>query len=159
VYVLDPVVTPENFAQSVVEDYGLAANYHTVITKSIQDQLSDFKAHSTNYDGDGGDLSAEDTLKNGELDEAEAAWWESWRKRLRSDTALVQRGKRGVGKGRKRRKVLKEEVLALSDLPNEADHENPMNLDDFEVDEQSMHEDMRILIKVRVRFRLMVCGD
>lgn len=46
-------MTPEHFAQTVVEDYNLPANYHNVITKSIQDQLSDFRAHSGQYDGDG----------------------------------------------------------------------------------------------------------
>jgi hypothetical protein len=48
-------VTPENFAQTVVEDYNLSSNYHAVITKSIQDQLSDFRAHSGLYDVDSGE--------------------------------------------------------------------------------------------------------
>lgn len=42
---VDPIITPELFAQTIVEDYNLAANYHGLITKAIQDQLSDFKAH------------------------------------------------------------------------------------------------------------------
>jgi SWI/SNF-related matrix-associated actin-dependent regulator of chromatin subfamily B protein 1 len=55
----DPVVTPEAFAQSVVEDYGLAPNYHTIITESIQDQLSDFRIHSLNPDGDFNEADAD----------------------------------------------------------------------------------------------------
>ncbi|TEB19548.1 hypothetical protein FA13DRAFT_346419 [Coprinellus micaceus] len=42
----DPLITPDVFAQSVVEDYGLPAAYHGTIVKSIQEQLSDFKAHT-----------------------------------------------------------------------------------------------------------------
>ncbi|KAF8335613.1 hypothetical protein F5887DRAFT_891932 [Amanita rubescens] len=51
----DLVVTPEHFAQILVEDYNLcylAPTYH---------QTSDFKAHTVNYDGDedeAGDVSS-----------------------------------------------------------------------------------------------------
>ncbi|KAG9313819.1 hypothetical protein JVU11DRAFT_6182 [Chiua virens] len=48
----DPVITPEMFAQTLVEDYSLAPTYHSVITKSIQEQLSDFKAHMASIDTD-----------------------------------------------------------------------------------------------------------
>jgi SWI/SNF-related matrix-associated actin-dependent regulator of chromatin subfamily B protein 1 len=40
------------FAQTLVEDYALASSYHSVITKSIQEQLSDFKAHVASVDAD-----------------------------------------------------------------------------------------------------------
>lgn len=145
---LDPVVTPENFAQSVVDDYSLPTSYHAVITKSIQEQLSDFKAHSSLYDGEGGDLLfTEDTLKKGVLDEAEGAWWESWRKRLHSELD----SSKTLGKGRKRRKIVKEEVLTTSGIVNEdRDMERSMTVDEFKIDHQSMHDDMRILIKVSV---------
>lgn len=49
---LDPVITPEMFAQTLVEDYALSPTYHSVITKSIQEQLSDFKAHIASIDTD-----------------------------------------------------------------------------------------------------------
>ncbi|KAF8452521.1 hypothetical protein L210DRAFT_3617819 [Boletus edulis BED1] len=48
----DPVISPEMFAQTLVEDYALAPTYHSVITKSIQEQLSDFKAHIASIDTD-----------------------------------------------------------------------------------------------------------
>ena len=51
--VLDPIITPELFAQSVVDDYQLAPSYHAIITKSIQEQLSDYKAHSATFGEDG----------------------------------------------------------------------------------------------------------
>lgn len=49
---LDPVITPEMFAQTLVEDYALSPTYHSVITKLIQEQLSDFKAHVASIETD-----------------------------------------------------------------------------------------------------------
>ncbi|KAF9224771.1 SNF5-domain-containing protein [Gyrodon lividus] len=48
----DPVITPEMFAQTLIEDYALAPSYHSVVTKSIQEQLSDFKAHVASVDAE-----------------------------------------------------------------------------------------------------------
>lgn len=97
----DPIVTPEAFAQSIVEDYTLAPSYHNVIVKAIQDQLSDFKAHSASYDGESGELLPSSptlstdldhnntndiqdqncTPMRGLLDDDSIAWWMRWRKR------------------------------------------------------------------------------
>ncbi|KAH8103770.1 hypothetical protein DFH11DRAFT_1652364 [Phellopilus nigrolimitatus] len=33
-------MTPEVFAQSVIDDYGLSSSYHATITKSIQERLA-----------------------------------------------------------------------------------------------------------------------
>jgi hypothetical protein len=38
-------VIPENFTQSVADDYALPSLPHSVIVKSIHDQPSDFRAH------------------------------------------------------------------------------------------------------------------
>jgi len=159
----DPVVTPEAFAQSVVEDYGLAPSYHSVITKSIQDQLSDFRIHSANPDGDIEDAEIE--LMRGELDEKDAAWWESWRKRLRTARGSVRSARRIAGKGRIRKRLVKDEA-SVTDLPaTELDPGVSVDVDDIEIDETKMHEDMRILIKVRSLIlrlkqcmRLRLCG-
>lgn len=139
----DPVITPENFAQSVVEDYSLSSSYHSVIVKSIQDQLSDFKAHSTNYDGEGGDYVADDELgapETGKLDEENALWWKKWRKRVRKDFTVD-----GAEKGRKRRKVVEDEQL--------------IGVEDFNMDENEMHEDMRIVIKLDIIVGAMKLDD
>lgn len=143
----DPVVTPENFAQSLVDDYSLPSSYHAVITKSIQDQLSDFKAHSANYDGDTSDVATENVLEEGLLDEEDVAWWNLWRKRLRKPSGHVRTGKKAMGKGRKKRKLDKE---ALSDIAAETETsvDRPLGANEIEVDEKLMHEEMRILIKV-----------
>lgn len=168
----DPVVTPENFAQTVVEDYNLSANYHAVIVKSINDQLSDFKAHSGLYDGDGAEASSpilgivgvglkpgEDTLKQGTLDEENEKWWAEWRNRLRT----VEKGGWRKTKSRKtkRRKIATKvtdgaegDVEDGMDVETEDDKstawEKPLPLEEIDVNEQTMHEDMRILVRVRL---------
>lgn len=116
----------------------LPASYHAIITKSIQDQLSDFQIHSANPNGEFNDSDV--TLVRGELDEQDAAWWESWRKRLRAE-------RRADGKTRKRRRISVKTEDALSD---EGIGGVALDVDDIEVDEANMVDDMRILIKVSV---------
>ncbi|KAJ7496935.1 hypothetical protein FB451DRAFT_1017060 [Mycena latifolia] len=136
------VVSPEHFAQTVVEDYNLAPTYHSVITKAIQDQLSDYRAHSANYDGDSWDITvSDDTLRAGKLEGESAAWWYKWRKRLR--TQYVR------GKGGKRRKVVKEEP----------ENERPMSVEEFTVNDKTLHEDMRILIRLDIIVGSMKLDD
>lgn len=150
--VTDPVVTPEVFAQSVVEDYALAPSYHQVIVKSIQDQLSDFRIHSTNPDGEY--IPSEfDNLK-GELDEEDADWWEAWRKRLRTERGTLRSARRGDGNTRRRRKraPAKDEPIESDNGVSILDTSLPADVDDIELDESRMVEDMRILIKVSQRW-------
>jgi SWI/SNF-related matrix-associated actin-dependent regulator of chromatin subfamily B protein 1 len=111
-----------------------------VITKTIQDQLSDYRAHSASYDGDSWDLAiTENTLCAGKLEGESAAWWSAWRKRLRTEYGFVRAGR---GKGHKRRKVIQEdEDMAMAD-------ERPMSVDEFTFDHKALHDDMRILIRV-----------
>jgi SWI/SNF-related matrix-associated actin-dependent regulator of chromatin subfamily B member 1 len=131
----DPVITPENFAQTVVEDYSLPTSYHSVIVKSIQDQLSDFKAHSNLFpEGEDGEAIVEDVLYTGALKEEDVAWWASWRKRLR-----MPAGKRRCRKRRKCGEVKEDEVVVGL----------PMELGKFVLDDTTMQDDMRIAIKVR----------
>ncbi|PPQ68608.1 hypothetical protein CVT24_005426 [Panaeolus cyanescens] len=207
----DPVVTPEIFAQSVVDDYGLAASYHSTIVKSIQEQLSDYKTHSGIYDVDH-DLQETGGVIRGKLGEEEATWWEAWRKAVKTGSTRAAREfadvvangkdddgadseapastskktKKRVGGGikRKKKRVPKVEdddgdVNMLGDNEDEGEddkenervvsfdlddederkqaldgvimeHMKPMGLDEFKIDEASMHEDMRILIKLDI---------
>ncbi|KAJ7164897.1 hypothetical protein C8R46DRAFT_900772 [Mycena filopes] len=139
----DPVISPEDFAQTVVEDYNLASSYHGVITKAIQDQLSDYRAHSANYDGDSWDVAVtEDTLRAGTLEGESAAWWSAWRKRLRSGRAATSKGHK-----HKRRKVVVEEE---DDDDMEAADEKPMAVEEFTFKQGTMTDDMRILIKMDI---------
>jgi SWI/SNF-related matrix-associated actin-dependent regulator of chromatin subfamily B member 1 len=130
----DPIVTPEIFAQSLVDDYALAPSYLSVIVKAIQDQLSDFQAHTT-------ELVLDDdveSLLRGRLDEREGAWWDKWRKELPS---VVKRPKEALVTGRKRRKV---EASAKVERNPDA----PATVADIEVVEKEQQEEMRILIRV-----------
>jgi len=130
----DSIITPEIFAQSLVDDYALAPSYLSVIVKSIQDQLSDFQSHTT-------DLVLDDdaeSLLRGRLDERERAWWDKWRKELPS---IVKRPKEVLVTGRKRRKVeASAKVVRNPDAP--------ATVADIEIDEKEQQEEMRILIRV-----------
>lgn len=153
---VDPIITPEIFAQSIVDDYALAPSYHATITKTIQDQLSDYKAHSNTF-GEDGLLNSpvEDLIENGKLDDEEAVWWEAWRKQVRSEVGYKQIGGE-EGRSRKRRKVVKDEAIEAPEILKQsisaASTDAPMSVDDFEEDESKMNEELRILIKVRVPY-------
>lgn len=187
----DPVITPEIFAQTLVEDYALPPTYHSVITKSIQEQLSDFKAHIASIDTDwkppaieipqseGAGAEEQDDsdveivhhpqrpaperdadahridredddviVGRGTLEEEAVKWWESWRKRAKKEvpTRILPTNRR------KKRKI-----TAKIEDPDEASgskgkgKERPRTVDEFEVDERKVFEDLRILIKVRLR--------
>lgn len=170
VSIVDPVVTPETFAQSIVDDYGLAPNYHSIIVKSIQEQLSDYRAHSLNYDQDSGelvvDLTNEVPVLQGTLDVSQGKWWESWR-RMKTEIGASVGGMRSRRSKKKRKlndasaliavtagavvKVEEEEKNAAT-FDTSMDVEEfgkPMAIDEIKLDEELMHEEMRILIKVR----------
>ncbi|KAJ8083139.1 SWI/SNF chromatin-remodeling complex subunit [Marasmius tenuissimus] len=150
----DPVVTPESFAQSLVEDYGLSNSYHSQIVKQIQDQLSDFKSHSPKYSEDGDPLPVPEyeralAVCKGDLGKEESKWWERWRKRLRGAESQP---------GRKRRKL----SGVVEDDANDGDDENddkemngitedePMDVDKVRIDESQLRDDLRILIKIDI---------
>lgn len=143
---LDPVITPEIFAQSIVDDYNLAPSYHSVVTKAIQDQLSDYKAHSATFGEDGFD----DTVLKGQIDDQDARWWDAWKSHARSDAVRRQRGE---ARSRKRRKIVKDELEEPTEVPAASTLDAYMSVDEFEEDESKAVEEMRILIKVSRRER------
>lgn len=124
-----------------MEDYNLPPTYHAVISKSIHEQLSDFKAHSASYDPDGGEqyITAE-LIQTGSLDDKSAAWWESWRNRLRTEYGSSRSGKRKASAGRQSRLLSRDQ---LDDHYYKSDH------NDETQDEQ---DDTRILIRVTLPF-------
>lgn len=179
------------FAQTLVEDYALAPMYHSVITKSIQEQLSDFKAHVASIDtdwrpptieilqseGPGADDQDDSDVElvhrpqrpapehhdevpridgeeedvivgQGALDEEAVQWWQSWRKRAKNEVPMCV-----VSTNRRK----KRKITVKLDDQDEASgrksngKERPQTVDEFEMDEKNVHEDLRILIKVRLR--------
>ena len=147
--VTDPIVTPEIFAQSVVDDYGLSSSYHAIITKSIQEQLGDYKAHSATFGEDGVMIDEPEDVLSGRFTDEESAWWEAWRKRVRSK-ALYKLPNPPDVRTRKRRKVVKDETVERPEALAPPNEDAPMAVDEFEEDENLMNEEMRILVKVRV---------
>ncbi|KAJ3973086.1 hypothetical protein EV361DRAFT_796903 [Lentinula raphanica] len=161
----DPIITPEIFAQTVVEDYQLSSSYHAIIVKNIQEQLSDYKAHSALYDGEGSDYKADGNdlsiTENGSLNDGDAAWWESWRKRLRTEYGFVKAGKGTKGKRKRKIAGVKEETADDADIEDTVSlvDEKPLTVEEFEMDEGKMTEDMRIVIKLDIIVGSMKLDD
>lgn len=194
----DPVITPEHFAQTLIEDYALPQSYHGVIVRAIQEQLGDFKAHIASVDGDwrppssarematmdgykadeedGNDADVRETdaedatndydrklledddltmVDRGSLDDEDVKWWESWRKRSRQESAFAR--SISLRNSRKRRKVASVKVEESDAF--ETDKERPHTADEIEVDEKTVHEDLRILIKLDIIVGSMKLDD
>ncbi|KAH8112333.1 hypothetical protein DFH11DRAFT_484764 [Phellopilus nigrolimitatus] len=153
----DPIVTPEVFAQSVIDDYGLSSSYHATITKSIQEQLAS---------NDVSVAPAESTLEaaRGTLQGPDAEWWASWRKRLRNKDgyvrtrALLQSVPEPQGRAKKRRKFASAEDAA-KDVRASLDEDSSVDVEMIEVDEDKMYEEMRIIIKLDITAGEMKLDD
>lgn len=76
----DPVVKPDQFAAMTCEDVGLPAAIAPIISKQIQEQLSEHKI--SHADLDMPDASSEDQAIRGQLEDEDDGFWEMWRKRL-----------------------------------------------------------------------------
>lgn len=140
----DPVVTPEVFAQSIVDDYALGPNYHSVIVKLIQEQLTDYRAHSRVSGQDSCEL-VETPILRGVLDDFHAQWWEAWRvrtTRTKSAAAISRRPR----KKRRLDTFIAETNILVDDVDGLG---KSMMVDEFKLDEELVREEMRILIKVR----------
>lgn len=145
---LDPIITPEIFAQSLVDDYSLAPSYLAIITKAIQDQLSDYKTHSAVLLDDGDVPSVSEDVIQGVLEGEEDDWWKAWRTTVRSPSFAKLPNSRETPHSRKRRKIVKDEVVETQTVPSSGLKDQPMSVEEFEDDDQAA-EEMRILIKVR----------
>lgn len=144
----DPVITPERFAQSVAEDYGLPSSYVSTIAKQIQEQLSDYQTHTGLDDGAEADDEAPPIV--GQQGDEDATWWEGWRNRLRLESGSL-RGESSTLKGRKRRRLQRAAPdEAESDVEMDVPAERPKALEEFEVDEEGLREDMRITVKLDI---------
>lgn len=127
----------------------MAPSYVAVVTKVIQDQLSDYKAHTATFLDDESTSSPEDVIVKGSLEEKEASWWETWRTKVRSEGFAKLPDEPEQHTSRKRRKVVKDEAVEPQVVPPAVLGEQPMSLDEFEEDDSLALEEMRILIKVR----------
>ena len=103
----------------------------------------------------GHELLGEDDLAKlgrGTLDEEDVKWWDSWRKRSRKESVY---SRSVTSKNhRKRRKVAV--VKAEESDAFETDKDRSRTADEFEIDEKTVHEDLRILIKVCYLTRYLI---
>jgi SWI/SNF-related matrix-associated actin-dependent regulator of chromatin subfamily B protein 1 len=84
---VDPIITPELCAQSIVDDYKMGSQYFPLVTKSISEQLSEFRASMSE------ETPVTSNPVKGCIEEDDATWWGNWRKRLRTEKGYVKIGK------------------------------------------------------------------
>jgi SWI/SNF-related matrix-associated actin-dependent regulator of chromatin subfamily B protein 1 len=114
--------------------------------KSIQEQISDYKAHSPDYDPESGELLIAEVSvpQRGLFDDKDASWWESWRKQLMSDYIS--------GKQLKRAGKVKKKKSGLSRLQNASEgaleEDQPLGVGQIKLNQRTLVEDMRVIIKV-----------
>lgn len=147
-FYIDPLVTPEQFAQSIVDDFKLASHYGTIIARSIHEQLQEHEPQTQDDDKSSG---------HGYFDEREEMWWHAWRKRIRTEGGFVRVGTADDDGDaddeapahrksllRKRKKKLAGGVV-VPDVMGEI----PMEIDQLRPKETPIYTDeWRILIKV-----------
>ncbi|KAF8504199.1 hypothetical protein BU17DRAFT_30164, partial [Hysterangium stoloniferum] len=164
----DPLVTPEIFAQSLVDDFKLASHYANSIAKSIHEQLQEHDGHGQDPPSALVDLTT-DQPERGTFDQGVEEWWSTWRKRIRTDDGFVRVGcqhpeddaddevQPNKGKNRphkkKRRRVF---GIMIPDIMGEV----PMDVDELRL----MHvptsdEELRILIKLDILVGTMKLDD
>ena len=163
--IADPIVTPEAFATSIIDDYGLPQSYHSTIAKSIEEQLSDHKLHSATLEDITNDseivqpppIETVSTPVCGLLNPEDELWWSKWRSGLRNPDgrvrvkALLKQGpEREVKMRGKKRRRREFSGGAMSDAASEALSMIESSTQDLEMPEydENMHEEMRIVIKV-----------
>jgi SWI/SNF-related matrix-associated actin-dependent regulator of chromatin subfamily B protein 1 len=128
------VITPEQCAQSIIDDYKMGSQYLSVVSKSIAEQLSEFRASMSE------DLPVGSEPVLGSLDDDDVSWWEGWRKRLRTEKGYVKIGKDESSRKRKNNGVAaKKEVSELADITTDI---KPMVVD------KAADKELRVILKV-----------
>ncbi|KAG1747511.1 hypothetical protein EDD22DRAFT_1004279 [Suillus occidentalis] len=131
-------------AQTLIKDYALShpGSYHgvTVITRAIQEHLSNFKAHIANVDG-------------------------NWKPPFSVREITTMRTTRTCGRqtpedltdDHNHNQLAPVKVKEIDAF--DTDKEMPHTADEIEIDEKTVHEDLRILIKLDIILRSMKLDD
>jgi SWI/SNF-related matrix-associated actin-dependent regulator of chromatin subfamily B member 1 len=115
----------------------MGSQYLSVVSKSIAEQLSEYRASMS----EDAPMVSEPT--EGTLDDEDASWWESWRKRLRTEKGYVKIGKDGGERKRKTGVVdVKKEEIELADM--DAGIKPPVE------DKPAIDQELRVILKVCV---------
>ncbi|KZT43362.1 SNF5-domain-containing protein [Sistotremastrum suecicum HHB10207 ss-3] len=153
----DPSITPEIYAQSIVDDFALPSQFVSLAARLIGEQLSDFKSHtlddalpfvsSANGEGD---------FVHGALGEEDVEWWEGWRKRLRTEDGFVK-----IGKSGRKKKIMNGNESDKEILPelDEVGGEDRMNVDTATESDAGVDHELRVLIKLDVVVGTMKLDD
>lgn len=138
---VDPVVSIEKFAQVICDDFHIPQNYFCqAIMKSINEQIADAKNHALEFENTPSMTSG--PSYRGALAENDDEWWESWRKKMRTDDGHIFTAVRESDSPLKRK-------LVQASLENE----DPMEFDPSSImTTTEQHEELRILIKVSLIF-------
>lgn len=133
-YVTDPVVTPEKFAATTCEDFGLPAQVASMITKQIQEQLTDYKTGDMQRlaELDLADGISDAPALRGDLEETDVTFWDKWRKSLHTN-ARVSDDNRSTSDN----VVVKDEEL-----------ESPMDVSTLPQVKIKQDLELRVMIKV-----------
>lgn len=158
----DNVITPDAFAQTLLDDFHLPPNFRTKIVAAINDQIAEYQNLLSVSTRSSLGSSVVDAPR-GVLSEKDAAWWRRERAMLNklaeaSPSKLAVKAARAVAncKGRAAVEDSEEEddavgVLELKDDGEEkADDERPMTVAELgtQLGEYGF-EEMRVVIKVR----------
>jgi SWI/SNF-related matrix-associated actin-dependent regulator of chromatin subfamily B member 1 len=173
----DPLITPEIFAQSLVDDFKLASHHGSTIAKAVHEQLMEHdgssedagaEAEAIPLGGESGDPGADDGRERGALDGVGEVWWRCWRKRIRTEDGYVKLGgeesegdveaeeegdaddEAAGAKQKTRRRRRRARGRKFGVMVPEIMGDLPMDVDEIAVDSSGIDEEMRILIKVRV---------
>jgi hypothetical protein len=123
----DPLVEPEVFIQTLLDDFKLPPPFRQKILNSMTEQIAE---HTLLLEVSTKHAVSDGERMKGSLEERDQDWWERFREASKADA------KKNKGKGR----AVKAEVAA---------DEEAKTVETLEVSGQVGHEDMRIVIKVR----------
>lgn len=126
------------------------------------------------------DLKNEMPMQQGHLNNDQEKWWETWKTRVNGPKRTIRSMSRGSRKKRKldfnnpsnnglsvegglagsggavmKMEEEEENSVTFDVSMNEEEFGRPMAIDEIKLDEELMHEEMRILIKVRLILLLL----
>lgn len=126
------------------EDFGLPSHVATLVTKQIQEQLSEHKT-SELQQLDVLDLTADDQPMKGFLEGSDETFWEQWRKRLRigTDGEFVRSGKGDDSS--QEDDLRRKNIIAVKE---EEDFDKPLDVSKLPQVNIKRDTELRIMIKV-----------
>ena len=135
-----------------MDDFKLGTHHVNTIARSIHEQLQEHQ------EAEAQSIAQEDTTEHGNLDERGEEWWNTWRKRIRTEEGYVRVGEDEDGEaddeGTGGKRARKRKKLRRGVQVKEVMGEVPMELEELRPKEPPVYdEELRILIKVSGSYR------